>query len=341
MNETIMMSIGGYAFTMDSEAADAASEYIASLESFYLPKEDGKEIMEGIEERMAELLLEKTNGGAVVNSVMVNEIIEVLGRPEAIEEESARASGFREGGPSAAGEESKASPRKKLYRDMSDRVFAGVCSGLAIYTNIDVVLLRLAFALMTLFPVFGRHHSPLYLSPILLYIVLWISMPAAKTVRQRLDQKGQTGSIEEIQRNVMSNPKRNVPEEPRGHGLARVIGIIVGTILLVTAVSGLVAGSVATFFPVKFGLDWVYGQSILELGDVPGIAQVLQMPVVRMLAICSWFLPFIGLLYAAVMMIFGLKAPKWHPGLVIFILWLISIVALVTLVATSAIQYGI
>ena len=97
----------------------------------------------------------------------------------------------------------------------------------------------------------------------------------------------------------------------------------------------------ATFFPVKFGLDWVYGQSILELGDVPGIAQVLQMPVVRMLAICSCFLPFIGLLYAAVMMIFGLKAPKWHPGLVIFILWLISIVALVTLVATSAIQYGI
>ena len=341
MNETVMMSIGGYAFTMDSEAADAASEYIASLESFYLPKAGGKEIMEGIEERMAELLLEKTAEGTVANRIMVDEIIDVIGRPEAIEEESAGAEGFPEGGPSASGEESKGTPRKKLFRDMSDRVFAGVCSGLAIYTKIDVVLLRLAFVLMTLFPVFGRHHSPLYLSPVLLYIVLWISMPAARTVKQKWSQKGQTGSLEEIQRDVMSNPGRNVPEEPRGHGLARGIGIIVGTILLVTAVSGLVAGSVATFFPVRFGLDWVYSQSILELGDVPGVAAVLQMPVVKVLVICAWFLPFIWMLNAAVMLVFGLKAPKWHPGLVIFILWLIAIVALVTLVAASAIQYGL
>ena len=49
-----------------------------------------------------------------------------------------------------------------------DRVFAGVCGGLAEYFDFDPVLVRVAYAFLTIFTVF---------SGVLLYIVLWIVMP--------------------------------------------------------------------------------------------------------------------------------------------------------------------
>lgn len=36
---------------------------------------------------------------------------------------------------------------KKLYRSRSDKMICGVCGGLAEYFNVDVTLVRLAFAL--------------------------------------------------------------------------------------------------------------------------------------------------------------------------------------------------
>ena len=50
------VSIGGYVFTVENDACSIAENYLNELESFYLPKKSGSEIMEGIEERMAELL---------------------------------------------------------------------------------------------------------------------------------------------------------------------------------------------------------------------------------------------------------------------------------------------
>ena len=60
---------------------------------------------------------------------------------------------------------------KKLTRS-NDRVLAGVCGGLAEYFDFDPVLVRVAYAFLTLFTAF---------SGLLLYIVLWIVMPAKKT----------------------------------------------------------------------------------------------------------------------------------------------------------------
>jgi hypothetical protein len=39
-------------------------------------------------------------------------------------------------------------------------------------------------------------------------------------------------------------------------------------------------------------------------------------------------LPFVGILYGGIQMIFGFKSPSWKPGLVIFVLWLIILVVL-------------
>ena len=56
---------------------------------------------------------------------------------------------------------------KHLYRLRDGRVVAGVCAGLAAYFGIDPTLVRLAFALLTIFGGAG----------ILLYLCAWIVIP--------------------------------------------------------------------------------------------------------------------------------------------------------------------
>ncbi len=44
---------------------------------------------------------------------------------------------------------------KKLYRSKTDKKIAGVCGGLAKYINMDPTLMRLGFALLGIFGIFG------------------------------------------------------------------------------------------------------------------------------------------------------------------------------------------
>ena len=59
--------------------------------------------------------------------------------------------------------------KKKLYRKLDDKIFGGVCSGLAEYFEIDTVLFRVLFVLAFFFGSMG----------IWLYIILWIVIPKA------------------------------------------------------------------------------------------------------------------------------------------------------------------
>jgi phage shock protein PspC (stress-responsive transcriptional regulator) len=56
---------------------------------------------------------------------------------------------------------------KRLYRSRTDKVFGGVCGGLANYFNIDVVIVRIIFVASAL--VWGLSF--------ILYLVLWVAVP--------------------------------------------------------------------------------------------------------------------------------------------------------------------
>jgi len=56
---------------------------------------------------------------------------------------------------------------KRLYRIRDGRVVAGVCTGLAAYFEVDPTLVRLAFALLTVFGGVG----------VLLYLGAWVVIP--------------------------------------------------------------------------------------------------------------------------------------------------------------------
>ena len=59
---------------------------------------------------------------------------------------------------------------KRLERS-NERVWAGVCGGIAEYLDFDPVLVRIAYAFLTLFTCF---------SGLIFYFVLWIVMPEKK-----------------------------------------------------------------------------------------------------------------------------------------------------------------
>lgn len=59
---------------------------------------------------------------------------------------------------------------KNLCRSNTDKVLGGVSGGLSDYLDIDSVLIRIAFVLLALFGGSG----------VLIYIILWVVMPAEK-----------------------------------------------------------------------------------------------------------------------------------------------------------------
>lgn len=63
---------------------------------------------------------------------------------------------------------------KRLVRSRTDKMVGGVCGGIGDYFEIDPTLVRIGFATLVLIGV-G--------SPLLLYLLLWIIMPAADSPR--------------------------------------------------------------------------------------------------------------------------------------------------------------
>jgi phage shock protein C len=56
---------------------------------------------------------------------------------------------------------------KRLYRKREGRIVAGVCTGLADYLGVDVTIIRLVFAALTVFGGAG----------VLLYLIAWALVP--------------------------------------------------------------------------------------------------------------------------------------------------------------------
>ena len=339
MTEIEKVSIGGYAFTLEKAAAEEVGQYLKNLEAHYLGKPGGKEIMEGIEERMAELLLERCGRNGVATLTDIQGIIGILGRPERIEADD----------PDPA--EAQARPPKKLYRDLENKKIAGVCAGLGNYFNFDVVAMRIIFCVITLALFFtGADEGVWSLSGFAVYAILWLAMPAARTAQERWAMKGDAGTLDDIQRNIRNGVEemgdaarrgmREVTDTVRGHGneLGKIILLILGIILLLGGVSGLASVSVIGLKgPTLFSapLDRFLDDMSVH---VPIFYDMVNTPWILILVILAVILPLIWLIYGGILLIFGFKPPKWRPGLVIFVLWLVILVVVGVLFAMGVVS---
>jgi|AGTN01.2.fsa_nt_gi Putative stress-responsive transcriptional regulator len=108
---------------------------------------------------------------------------------------------------------------KRLYRNPNDSYIGGVCGGIAAYFKIDTWIPRVLFLLPLLLNVFGMisffplnhlfrdvdFNWNLNGSIVLIYLVLWIIIPEAKTVKQKLEMMGEEDYIQSIREKVSDN----------------------------------------------------------------------------------------------------------------------------------------
>ena len=340
MKQVEYVSIGGYVFPLEDNASLAAKEYLDQLEAFYSKKESGTEVMEGIEERMAELLLEKSGKGGVVTLAMVNDVSSVLGCPETIEEETSDTSSDAD--PAEAPRHTSktsgkacARSRRRLYRDPANGKLAGVCGGLAAFFNVDPAIFRITFVVLTLLGGLNFRFWPLepwiHISVPLIYIVLWICMPAVKTVRQRDELRGEGGTVDDISARVRNTPR----EEPRTcdtqtwNNVSRIFSVVLGVFLLLLGVAGIAFLCSFWWGGEILGNSFFYNKFIEHIAvEIPEVLSFISVPLVTVSAILVAAIPLFIMLYGGVMLIFGLKSPKWHPGFILFVIWLIILVAL-------------
>ncbi|UOQ71650.1 PspC domain-containing protein [Hymenobacter cellulosilyticus] len=99
---------------------------------------------------------------------------------------------------------------KKLYRDTDTGKVGGVSAGLSAYFKVDVVLIRVLFVA---FVFAGGFAIPLY-------IVLWILLPEAKTVSDRMRMRGDALTLSSLDSNLRSNPEAGLD----GAGNNRPVG---------------------------------------------------------------------------------------------------------------------
>ena len=194
MKKTISVNIGGFIFHIEEDAHDILLAYLADVQS-RLDSEDSHEIMVDIEARIAELFQQKiTSSKEVVTLEDVNEVMDVMGTPDAYGEES-NTKNKNDDAEYVEAEEvgddhtyESDSGKKRIYRDPEDQKIAGVCSGLAHYFEVDPTWIRLGFVLS--FFTFG------FSIPV--YIVLWLVLPEAHSTTERMKMKGQKINSETI-----------------------------------------------------------------------------------------------------------------------------------------------
>ena len=333
MKEIEKLSIGGYAFTLEKDAAAAVEQYLRDLEAHYMGQPGGKEIMEGIEERMAELLLDRCGQSGVVSLADIRGIIDILGRPERIEADDPEP------------ENPQDRPRRKMYRDLENKTVGGVCAGLASYFNVDVALIRILFAAVSVVIFFtGARHGVWSLTGFVAYAILWVAMPAARTAQERWAMRGDSGTLDDIQRSVRAGIQEvgeaarkgvrevgDVVRSPKGHDLGKILLIALGVFLLISGVSGLTSVSVVGIkAPALLSAEIDGFLSRLSV-DWPVFYDYASTPWIIVLVVLAVILPLLELIYLGLRFIFGVKAPSWKPGLVILVLWLIVLVVLAVL----------
>ncbi|MCW3086032.1 MAG: hypothetical protein JWP12_3398 [Bacteroidetes bacterium] len=189
MNRTITMNLSGIIFHIEEDAYDKLNKYLTTIRSYFKDSDGRDEIMSDIESRIAEMLQEKVSKTKQAVLMMdVESVIAVMGKPEDFAGDAEPSQNTNTNGATAENATHQQTKRRRLFRDPDDKMVGGVCSGIAHYFDFDPIWLRAAFAIS--FFVFG--------SGFLLYMILMIIMPKAKTIAEKLEMRGEKVDINNI-----------------------------------------------------------------------------------------------------------------------------------------------
>ena len=193
MKKTLTVNLGGTVFHIDEDAYQLLDKYLSNLRIHFRKEEGSEEIMNDFEMRISELFGERVRlGHEVITIEHVEEVINRMGKPEEIFEEETEEE--KENAKKRTYQEQVITGKKKLMRDPDNRVIGGVAAGIAAYMGWDATAVRLAMILLLFIPVV--HWMAI------LYIVLWMVMPLARTAADRLIMRGKSVTLETIGQTV-------------------------------------------------------------------------------------------------------------------------------------------
>ncbi len=342
MNKTVNINLSGIIFHIEEEAYGKLYNYLSTIKGYFSESEGRDEIMADIENRIAEMLSERiTDKKQVVIMTDVAHVIEVMGKPEEFVETAPE-------GEKTQNEQTTyrtTNKKRRVFRDSDNKILGGVCSGIANYFNIDPLWLRLAlvvsfFALGTGF---------------LLYIVLWIVIPEAKTSAEKLEMRGEDVNFSNIGKKVeeemnsfgkragkwgeeVKNSASETSSKARDFidQLLHFIGAILGGFFRVfIKIVGVFFVIIGLVFLVAMASSMFGETGIIHLdGDTYSIQDGYHMffnnESQNLLASITLLLvvgvPLIMLIYGGIKMLLGIRKSTKYVGLSAFILWIIGIV---------------
>jgi phage shock protein PspC (stress-responsive transcriptional regulator) len=345
MKKTIKIKIGGIVFHIDDDAYDILKVYLDSLSRYFSRLEDGKEVMDDIETRIAEIFQQNTGiQKEVITIDDVNRMITIMGEAKDIIDEDE---------PETTRNQTSSRSTGRLYRDPDNGILGGVCSGLGAYFNIDPLLFQIIFLISLLAYGLG-----------LVYVILWIVLPKAVTPSQKLEMKGENINIKNIEKSVreeyeqvkhnLNSPRVSETFNNIGNALliffkaiGNIILIFLKIILIIIGGALILAGFIAL---LSFLGVLIFGNSLFfqDIIDTPGFYLPHLLPVftdpkyvpfVMIALILAVVIPLITLIYGGIKLIFRFKVKDKAIGVFALILWLIALGGLITIGTFESIHY--
>ncbi len=334
MKKTVTINISGIIFNIDEDAYTKLQKYLEDINAQFSKNDDSKEIIADIEARIAELFSIKiTTQNQVINIDDINDMISVMGNPSDFGGDEDTQKKEAE---TAEVKSDKSWKSKRIYRDPDHRVLGGVCGGLGAYFNLDPVIFRIL--MVVTFFAFGP----------LLYIILWIAIPKARTTAQKLEMQGKEVNISNIEKNIkeeFEDVKQNFKKmkeessfnnngsfiEKLGHvfilatnSLVKVIVGFLGVILIIVGLALLFA-FLSTFI---FGFtDFSIGNSAISFSEFVGIFtnnQDIYLLLITLILVAS--IPIMSIIYGGIKLIFKIKTGNKYIGIIVAAIWFLSLI---------------
>ena len=343
MNRVETINVNGIVFSIDDDAYAKLSSYLEALGKNFENEKGGREIIADIEARISELFAEREGGGSRVVTINdVSKMIETLGTPEDItgadvEETTNDDKHPRQPQPQKS--------QKRLFRDTDKRYLGGVCAGFGAYFGINPIIIRLIFIFLVLLPLKGCNHTFMFGTgfniPILIYIILWIVIPKAKTIAQKLEMRGEPVNISNIEKNIkesfsdpsLKNSFRNFLNEAGVFFgnlfgiIGRIIGFLIGVALFCCGIGFLIA-LVSLFFMQDFVFSHKVEWDLLSFTELlQHIISPLSYIVLMVCGIIAATLLIFAFLYWGMKLMFGFKLRYKQLHVTMFVLWIVAIVA--------------
>ncbi len=341
MNKTIIININGIIFHIEEDAYEVLQAYMVNVKKHFGYSLDSQEIVGDIENRIAEMFSERLNDQkAVILMEDVREVCAQMGEVEDFEigEESPEDASFE---PSYSYRE-----ERSLFRDPDDKVLGGVCSGLGHYFGIDSKWVRLIFLLVFFFGGAG----------FLIYIILWIVVPKAKTRADKMRMRGEPANLQSFKRSFqeeMGDVKRNFSaagerartglDDPDSginsflNGIGKIIVVlikIVGVLIIFSLSMALIGLIVALFLGAGYWATAISDSDFPLYAVDPQFRNALAFAVFFTIAI-----PLLVLILLAVRILFNRKVMGRYFGFSLLIAWLVAVGFSVYYITKTAIDF--